>query len=133
MAGALLRYTVLTLLLNAVCIGVGVSFGGVVGVAAGYATAALLEWPLSLWWLSRLTVIPVRALLSGALRITACAVLAGAGCFAATQLIEGAPSVARLAAGIAAAGAAYALAALVPVIRTDLLGVVAFGRQMVRR
>jgi PST family polysaccharide transporter len=132
LSGALFRYTLVTLALTAVCIGLGSRFG-VVGVAAGYATAALLEWPLSLWWLSRTTVLPVRDLLVGALRITACAVTAGAACFTATQLTLGWPPAGRLAAGLAAGLAAYGLAALVPAIRRDLAGVVAWGRQMVAR
>jgi O-antigen/teichoic acid export membrane protein len=131
LSAELLRYTAVAVLLNAACIGVGVGFG-VVGVAAGYATAALLEWPLSLWWLSRVTPLPIRALLLGALRITACAVAAGAVAFAVVQLVGG-PSVGRLAAGLAAGLATYGAAALVPAIRADLAGVVAWGRQMVRR
>ncbi|SDN45300.1 lipopolysaccharide biosynthesis protein [Geodermatophilus sp. DSM 45219] len=132
LSGALFRYTVVTLVLSAACIGAGSLFG-VVGVAAGYATAALLEWPLSLWWLSRVTVLPVRDLYLGALRVTACAVTAGSACLAATQLTAGWPSAGRLAAGLLAGLAAYGLAALVPVVRRDLAGVVAWGRQMVAR
>lgn len=132
LSGALFRYTLLTLCLTAVCIGVGSRFG-VVGVAAGYATAALLEWPLSLWWLSRITRLPVRDLVLGALRITACAVAAGAACSAATQLASSWPSAGRLAAGVLAGLAAYGLAALVPTIRRDLAGVLAWARQMAAR
>jgi len=132
LAGALLRYTATTVVLNAVCIGVGSAFG-VVGVAAGYATAALLEWPLSLWWLSRITPIPVRALLLGALRISACAGAAGATAYAATELCAASAAPVRLVAGLAAVLATYGLAALVPRIRADLLGVVAWGRQMIGR
>jgi O-antigen/teichoic acid export membrane protein len=132
LSGALLRYTAVALVLKAVCIAVGVWFG-VVGVAAGYAAAALLEWPLSLWWLSRITVIPVRALLLGALRITGCAALAGTACFVVTQLTATWPVPAQLAAGLAAGVAAYGLTALIPAVRADLRGVLDWGRQMVGR
>ncbi len=132
LSGALFRYTLVTLALNAACIGAGSAFG-VVGVAAGYATAALLEWPLSLWWLSRVTVLPVRDLYRGAVRITACAVAAGAACHLATLLTAGWPPVGRLGAGLAAGLAAYALASLVPGVRRDLAGVLAWGRQMAAR
>jgi PST family polysaccharide transporter len=132
LAGALLRYTAMTVVLSAVCIGTGSAFG-VVGVAAGYAAAALLEWPLSLWWLSRITVIPVQALLLGALRISACAGVAGAATFWATELCAGFVPPVRLAAGLGAVLAVYGLAALVPRIRADLLGVAAWGRQMIGR
>jgi PST family polysaccharide transporter len=133
LSGALLRYTVLTLALKAACIAAGVPFG-VVGVAAGYAAAALLEWPLSLWWLSRVTDIPVRALLLGALRISTCAALAGGACFLATMVTGSSSTLVQLVAGLAAGAAAYALAAaLLPAVRADLAVVVAWGRQMVGR
>ncbi|MCU1614811.1 MAG: teichoic acid transporter [Frankiales bacterium] len=132
LSGALLRYTLVSLGLSAVCIGAGSQFG-VVGVAAGYASAALLEWPLSLWWLSRVTTIPVRALLLGALRILSCAAAAGTAAHAASALTASWPSLGRIAAGAAAALSVYAVATLVPRIRRDVLGVVAWGRQMVGR
>jgi PST family polysaccharide transporter len=132
LSGALLRYTLLTLVLKAACIAVG-SAHGVVGVAAGYATAAVLEWPLSLWWLSRITVLPVRELLRGALRITACALVGGTAAFLATQPTASWPSAGRVVAGLAAGLAAYALLALLPGIRADLRGVVSWGRLMVGR
>jgi O-antigen/teichoic acid export membrane protein len=132
LSGALLRYTMVTLVLKAACIAVGAAFG-VVGVATGYAAAALLEWPLSLWWLSRITEIPVRALLLGALRITACAALAGGACFAVTQLTAAWPAPGQLAAGLAAGVAAYLLTTLVPAIRADVEVVLSWGRQMIGR
>jgi PST family polysaccharide transporter len=132
LSGALLRYTLLTLGLKAACIAAGVPFG-VVGVAAGYAGAALLEWPLSLWWLSRLTDIPARSLVLGALRISACAALAGTACFLATALTTAWPSPVQLGAGLAAGTAAYALATVLPAVRADLAVVLAWGRQMVGR
>jgi O-antigen/teichoic acid export membrane protein len=132
LSGALLRYTLVSLALSALCIGIGSRFG-VLGVAAGYTGAALLEWPLSIWWLSRVTRIPGRALLLGALRISACAVLAGSACFAVTQLTGSWPAAGRIAAGGLAGLAVYALAALVPPVRADLRGVAAWGRRMLGR
>ncbi|MGY1606523.1 MULTISPECIES: lipopolysaccharide biosynthesis protein [unclassified Geodermatophilus] len=132
LSDALLRYTAVTLVLKAACIAVGALFG-VTGVAAGYAAAALVEWPLSLWWLSRLAVIPVRALLLGALRITGGAAVAGAACLLATRLATGWPAPGELTAGLGAGLAAYALTLLVPAVRADLAGVLAWGRQMLGR
>lgn len=132
LSGALLRYTLVTLLLSAVCIGIG-SRWGVVGVAAGYAAAAALEWPLSLWWLSRVTVIPVRALLLGALRVSACAVAAGGAAFLGTELVSGAHPGLRILAGVAGGLAVYAAAAALPVVRADLCGVAAWARSMAGR
>ena len=132
LSAALLRYTLATLVLTAVCIGVGVRWG-VVGVAAGYAAAALLEWPVSLWWLSRLTDLPVRALLLGALRVLACAAAAGTVCFLGTVLTAAWPAPGRIAVGVAAGLAVYGAAALVPAVRDDLAGVLAWGRSMAAR
>lgn len=132
LSGALLRYTIVTLALKGACIAAGAGFG-VIGVAAGYAAAALLEWPLSLWWLSRITDIPVRALVLGALRIATGAGLAGAACFAVTGATAGWPSIGQLAAGLLAGVAAYGLTTAVPAVRDDLAGVVAWGRQMLGR
>lgn len=132
LAGALLRYTLLTLVISALCIGIG-SRWDVVGVAAGYAAAALLEWPLSLWWLSRVTPIPARALLGGALRITACAAPAGVASYLGTELVAGAPSVVRIAVGALAGLAVYSAAAALPPIRADLRGVAAWARSMAAR
>lgn len=132
LSGQLLRYTLVTLLISATCIGIG-SRWGLVGVAAGYACAALLEWPLSLWWLSRVTVLPLRALFLGALRVTACATVAGAACFLGTELTASWSSPGRIAVGVAAGLAVYGVAALLPPIRDDLIGVRAWGRAMVSR
>ncbi|WP_448621148.1 lipopolysaccharide biosynthesis protein [Geodermatophilus sp. URMC 65] len=132
LSGALLRYTVATLVLSAACIGIG-SRWGVVGVAAGYAAAAVLEWPLSLWWLSRVTVIPVRPLLLGALRVSACAVAAGGASFLGTELVAGAHPVLRIAAGVMGGLAVYGAAAALPVVRADLRGVAAWARSMAGR
>jgi O-antigen/teichoic acid export membrane protein len=132
LSGALLRYTTVTLALNAVCIGTGSAFG-VMGVASGYAVAAVLEWPLSIWWLSRVTVIPARALLAGALRISACAVVAGGACFAVSELTGSWPAVGRIAAGGLAGLAVYGSATAIPAVRADLLGVAAWGRRMLGR
>jgi O-antigen/teichoic acid export membrane protein len=129
LSGALLRYTLVSLALSAVCIGVGSQFG-VLEVATGYASAAALEWPLSIWWLSRVTAIPARSLFLGALRITACAVAAGFACFAACEAVGSWAAPARIVVGGLAGLAVYGLAALTPPVRADLLGVAAWARRM---
>ncbi len=64
----LFRYTVLTSVIKVACIVLG-SQWGVLGVAIGYTVAHALEWPLSLWWLSRRTSFPAKGLMFGAVRI----------------------------------------------------------------
>lgn len=119
----LLRYTLLTSALTIVCVGVG-SLGGVVGVAAGYALSPALEWPLSLWWLSRLAPIPTRALAQGALRILAVAGVVGVAAALTDAALAPAEPVLRVLACTAAAAATYALlATVVPPVRRDALEV----------
>lgn len=129
----LMRYTLLTASIRVACIAVG-SVWGVVGVAAGYALAPALAWPLSIWWLSRRTDIPARALVQGALRILGALVFsAGASAVLVGALVDQ-PEFVRLVAAAAATAAGYGLAAAaVPAVRRDLAGVVEVARLGVRR
>lgn len=132
MGRELMRYTVVTLVLQAVCIFVG-SERGINGVAAGYMAALAVEWPLSLWWLSRHTVIPLVALLRGACRVTVAGAAAGTGAWLATRLIGG-PPLAGVVAGLAAGVAVYAVAAVFfAQVREDLRDVRHLAARMVRR
>lgn len=124
----LLRYTLLTSAIKVACVLVG-SHWGLVGVAAGYAIAPGLAWPLSLWWLSRVTPLPTRALVAGASRILACTSLAGGGAALVAAALASAPSLARLAAATGTLLAVAALLALcVPRVRADLVDVLTFVR-----
>lgn len=56
---------------------------GVMGVAWAVALAPAVLWPLSLWWLSRVTALPLRALVAGGVRIM---LMAGA-CAAVVRVV----------------------------------------------
>ena len=129
----LMRYTLVTASIRVVCITVG-SLWGLVGVAAGYALAPALAWPLSIWWLSRRTEIPARALVLGALRILgALAFSAGAAAILVAVLVDQ-PALVQLLAAAAATIAGYALAAAaVPAVRRDVADVVEVARLGLRR
>lgn len=130
---ALFRYTCSTLALQAVCIIVG-SHWGITGVAAGYMVAALVEWPLSLWWLSRLTPLPLRDLLTGALRVTACGALAGGATYLAVHAQSNPSANWNVGVGVGAGLTVYALLfVLARTVRLDIKLVVATGRRMIRR
>jgi O-antigen/teichoic acid export membrane protein len=124
LTGALFRFTLITASMKIVFVLIG-SQWGVVGVAAGYALEPLLSWPLTLWWLTRYTRIPVRALVLGLVRIAAVSLAGGIAAFAASTLVAGAGPLVQV---LAAAGAdlvVYALATLViPPIRRDVLELV---------
>ena len=83
----LLQYTLMSAAIRIVCV-IGGSTWGVVGVAAGYALAPALAWPLSLWWLNRSTKLDVRSLYSGAGRILVVGSVAGLASAAASWALR---------------------------------------------
>jgi len=87
--GAQLRYSVVTRLLLIACIFAG-SWWSVEGVAAGYSFGLLVMWPLSLYWVGRISDVPVWAVFANGAR----AVLAYGACalasYAASAWVGGA-------------------------------------------
>ena len=102
------------------CILIG-SQWGMIGVAAGYAIAPALSWPISLFWISRvIDGVPTRTLAWGIVRM---ALLAGWGALAAygaATLTEPWGLWVQVPAAALATVAAYAAAAVLPVVRRDL-------------
>jgi O-antigen/teichoic acid export membrane protein len=120
LTGELFRYTLVSAGIKIVCVAVG-SQWGIVGVAAGYVVCMAVEWPLSLWWLSRRTSFPGRRLAIGALRIitlTGIAAIAGAVAVWAAAALG---SFAQLGAAVLAAAVIYLAAILlVRSVRVDV-------------
>lgn len=130
LTGDLLRYSLVSAAIKVTCILVG-SLWGVIGIAAGYALAPALSWPISLWWLSRRTTIPVRRLYTGAFRIVAMVVVASAASGAVAFALEGWGTVGQISIACAVQAAVYLTAAwLVPPIRRDLVSVLAMIRMI---
>ncbi|SDD56815.1 lipopolysaccharide biosynthesis protein [Auraticoccus monumenti] len=127
LSGRLFRYSLLSLTLRVICVLVG-SQWGVVGVAVGYAVAPAVALPLSYAILSRWTNIPQRALHWGSLRIVLCGAAAALTTFGAQQLLSSTPVLVQLVACLLVTVATYALATLVPAVRRDVQGVLAFAR-----
>lgn len=123
----LLHYSIASAVIRITCILFG-SLGGVVGVALGYAIAPAISWPLSLWWLSRQSGLPVAPLYAGAGRILAAVTVAGASAWAACLAAAPLGAMLQLAAAMAALVAAYALLAIVPRVRRDLREVIGLVR-----
>jgi O-antigen/teichoic acid export membrane protein len=130
----LLHYTLVAFALRAVGVGVG-SLWGVAGVAAGYAIVHVIEWPLSLWWISRYTSMPLRALYTGAARLLLLAGLAVAVSYAvSSNLRETLGDAAAVCVAAVAVVAVYGGAALVSRrVRRDLGEVVEAGRKVLHR
>jgi O-antigen/teichoic acid export membrane protein len=133
LTSALIRYSLFETAVRLVCIVVGSRYG-VVGVAAGFALAPALTWPVSLWWLSRLAPIPLGQLVVGAVRILALTSVVAGCSWAAAQGTAEAPAVLTMTAAVAAGGAGYAaLIGLARPLRRDLVAVVAAVRVGLRR
>lgn len=127
LSGDLFAYSTVTAGLKIACVLAGVPWG-VTGIAVGFAVAAVLEWPLSFWWLSRVTSYPARQLTLGGLRIVAQAVPAGTAAWLASSVADGA---AGLALAVAAGLSVWALSLTVPVLRRDTAGLISVGRHVI--
>jgi PST family polysaccharide transporter len=106
-----------------------------VGVAAGYALGPALTWPLSFWWLSRSTSLPMRPLVASAARILGLFAAVATATGLAGAVVTGAPEILALAAAVGGGAAAYLLlCGLVVPLRRDLVSVAAAVRKaLVRR
>ena len=93
-SGALLRFTIASVALKVVFIVVGSRFGAI-GVAAGFALAATVSWPLSFWWLSRATPIPLARLLASAMRVLLLGLLAVGSAALAAEATASANSICK--------------------------------------
>jgi PST family polysaccharide transporter len=124
----LLRYSVAETAVRVACVLAGATWG-VVGVAAGYAAAAVVLWPLSFLWLVRLTPLPLRELFTGAARVLATAAATCAAAAAATSALSGERPLVQLLAAVGAGAGAVALLVVAarPVRRdvAEIAGVVA--------
>lgn len=120
LTGDLFRYTLISSAIKVVCILIG-SQWGVLGVAAGYAIAPALSWPISFWWLSRRTELPTKRLYGGAGRILAFVMVTGGAAGLVSFLLVSFGPWAQLGAAILTTAGVYGLAALiVRPIRRDL-------------
>lgn len=98
----LLRYSLISAPIKAICVLVGALLAGPVGVAAGIVVSAAFEWPLSFYWLNRSANISVRPLVIGALRVlTVATAIALVSWGTASLLSAQAPWIALLAAAVA--------------------------------
>lgn len=128
----LFRYTLVSLGIKVTCILIGAQFG-LVGVAVGFAASPVLAWPLSLWWLSRVTPIPVRRLYFGALRVVVLGAIGAVGAWGTTSLFPGLDAIYALLLGTAAAVIMMAAALYLPWFRQDAAQLLWFARLMLNK
>jgi O-antigen/teichoic acid export membrane protein len=127
----LFRYTLVTSAIKVTCIVAGSTFG-IVGVAAGYALAPAIAWPISLAWLSRRTEIPTRRLYAGAFRILVVVGAAAAAGWAAASAVGPGHALVQLVVALATGLLVYGLASLVPPLRRDIVAVVQIAQLLPR-
>ncbi|MBN9192462.1 lipopolysaccharide biosynthesis protein [Microbacterium sp.] len=128
----LFLYTIVTTLIKAACIVTG-SFFGLIGVAIGFTVAPAISWPLSLFWLSRVTPMPTARLYAGAGRILALTASVGVVAWAVASTVSSWGSWPMLLVGLPA-GLLTAVAFLIlPVYRRDLQNLWTFVRLMLKR
>lgn len=133
LTGALFRYSLIQAAVKIAAVVVGSSWG-VVGVAAGYALAPLLTWPLSFWWLSRSTSLPMRPLAGSAARVLGVfAAVSIASRLAAGAVPESSPWLGLAAAVVGGGLAVGVLYAVLSPVRRDVRTVLDVGRQAVTR
>lgn len=114
----LFGYSLIALAVKIACIVVG-SFAGVFGVAVGFAVSEAVSWPVTIWWLSRFTPIPVKQLWLGALRILVAAAFAGGAGFWVTSALVGQLAIVQLLAGALTVAVGYAALAVIPSFGND--------------
>lgn len=118
LGSSLLRFTAATAIIPIAGVVIGAQWG-VVGVAAGVALAPWITWPASLWWLSRATTVPVRALYGGAMRIVLVSVLSFGTAYATIALLPPLPAIASLAVQAVTVAVTLGLLCLHPTLRAD--------------
>lgn len=118
LSGDLLRFTAATAIAPVAGVLIGAHWG-MIGVATGVALAPWTTWPISLWWLSRVTPVPVRALFGGALRISLVAFLVFGAASAVAHLLPPLPALGSLVVHAGTIAVTLGLLCIVPVLRAD--------------
>lgn len=129
LTGRLFWYSLVSLAVKVLCVLVG-SKWGINGVAAGFAIATALSWPISIGWISRITRIPTRRLYAGAGWILATAGLVAAGTVGTLWLARGLPDLALAGIGLAGGLAGYGVALLAaPPVRREVQSLLVAARR----
>lgn len=133
LTAVLLRYTLVSAAIKIVCVVVGSNWG-VVGVAAGFALAPALSWPLSLWWLSRHGAIQLWTLIGGGARTLVTFVTCGIAAYLVAASVDPSSPWATLGIEAGVYGGLLALVcAVLPPLRRDVRDVLVAVRLATRR
>jgi PST family polysaccharide transporter len=115
---SLFRYSLVGAAIQITCILVG-SQWGVVGVAFGYMLGPAITWPISIGWLSRVTVVPTRRLYLGAVRVLGLVAASAAVTEVVLHLLPHLAALPTLLIGLAAYLVVVGIALAIPFYRAD--------------
>lgn len=115
---ALLRFTLFSAVIRLTFLTVGANYGPV-GVAAGFAAAQCVLWPISLWWVGRVSGLSTGTMIVTALRCTLVCALPAVGTWGAVSLMASWPSGITVPMAIAVHLIGFAVLGLVPRVRQD--------------
>lgn len=118
LSGSLLRFTVATAIIPVSGVLIGAQWG-IVGVAVGVALAPWITWPISIWWLSRVTSVPVRAMYGGAARIILVSLFTFCAAYGSIRLLPPLPAVGSVAVCAGVIVVTIGLLCLHPALRAD--------------
>jgi PST family polysaccharide transporter len=131
LARSSLRYALVYRPILIACVLAG-AFWGVTGVAWGYALGTFIGWPLSLWWLSRVSDAPVRRMFVAGARTMAAFFVAGVAAYA-VSLVASDPWV-QIGLGVPVILVVLAILALIfPPLRRDAMESLRTVRRLRRR
>lgn len=117
---ALLRFTLFSAAVRLLFLVAGASFGPI-GVAAGFALAQCLLWPVSLWWIGRVSGLSTGVMIFAALRCIVVCAVPSVGTWGVVSILAGSPSGITVPVAVAVHLAGFALLAFVPLVREDYM------------
>jgi O-antigen/teichoic acid export membrane protein len=113
---ALLRFTLFSAFVRLLFLTLGTSFGPI-GVAGGFAIAQCLLWPVSLWWIGRVSGLATGAMIVTALRCVLVCAVPSVATWTAVSAMNGWPSSISVPFAVGVHLIVFALLAFLPWVR----------------
>lgn len=118
LATQLMKFTAFTAAVRVTLMLAGSAFGPV-GVAGGFALGHMLLWPVSLWWIGRLSHLNTLPLIVSALRVMAVCAVPSLTTWAAVTVFAGLPSIFLVPLAVAVHCAGFFALMVVKPVRND--------------
>lgn len=124
LATQLMKFTACTAVIRILLMLAGSAFGPV-GVAAGFALGHMLLWPISLWWIGRLSHLNTIPLIFSALRVIAVCAVPSLITWGAVAVFAGLPSIILVPLAVAVHGGGFLALWVVKPVRNDYRAILA--------